>query len=447
MEYVRNAARRNYSGDQGSTKQMQPVLLEKMFLVDGMEVLNLDDFPGVTNAFLHTVGSRLDPEVLTSISIVNNQRITGRPVASLLQGCVNLKRLNLKGCIKVKNEAFPDSAVKKLKGLEYINVSFTQVGPKVLASLYRHCPKLATFKLANCKFGRDIKLIFPQPSENLTSLKLRHCALSPGQLEYILEIFPNLQTLDYSSSTAPTFRSIRALINIQHPSQLRKLNLSNCPYLSLTKPAELKSLFTIHSKLEHIYLTDVKIDLNTIIPENSFGNFKTIFMPEVSLATRILPTILKLAHNLTYLDLSRTDLTFHQRDYPEPLILNVPNLRTLSLEGTKVTDQSAELISQLHTLRSLFLRSTVVSAEGMRVIIYACPWLDEVDLTGCRRIDLHQRRTLLPTLRNEFWESLAKARDTGEFLTDWDEMYKIQTFYNGYEERDGLVKVEPTRQW
>jgi len=443
MEYVRNAARRNYSGDQGSNKQMQPVLLEKMFIMDGMEVLNLDDFTGVTNAFLYTIAGRLDPKILTSVSIVNNQRITGRPIAALLQGCVNLSYLNLKGCIKVKDEAFPDSVVKKLKQLVYVNVSFTQVGAKVLGNLYRHCTKLATFKLANLKFGRDIKHIFPQPSETLTSLKLRHCALSPGQLEYILEIFPNLQTLDYSSSTAPTFRSIRALINMAHPSQLRKLNLSNCPYLSLAKPAELKSLFAVHSKLEHIYLTDVRIDLSTVIPEESFANFKTVFMPGMSLATRILPTILKLAHNLTYLDLSRTGLGFNQRDYPESLVLNVPNLRTLSLEDTKVTDESAELISKLHTLRSLFLRSTVISVEGMRVIVYACPWLDEVDLTGCRRIDLHQRRTLLPTLRNEFREYLAKARERGEILTDLDDLYNVKTVDNGHESQEALVRVTP----
>jgi hypothetical protein len=444
MVYVRNAARRHYSGDQGSGKQMQPVLLEKMFLADGMEVLNLDDFSGVTNAFLHTVASRLDSELLTSISIVNNQRITGRPVASLLQGCENLKYLNLKGCIKLKNETFPESVVKKLKNLIYINLSFTQVEPKVLASLYRHCTKLETFKLANCKFGRDIKLIFPHPSDTLKSLKLRHRALSPGQLEYILEIFPNLETLDYSSSTAVTRRSVREFINIQHPSQLRKLNLSNCPDLAMVKPAELKSLFTIHSKLEHIYLTGVRVDLNTVIPEDSFGNFKTFFMPALSnYATGLLPTLLKLGHNLTYLDLSRTHLNFNRYDYSEPLILNVPNLRTLSLEGTHVADESAGTISKLNTLHSLFLRNTVISAKGMRVIIYACPWLDEVDLTGCRRIDVRQRRTLLPTLRNEFYESLVKARETGEVLTDGDEMYKVETFYNGHEEREGLLRVNP----
>lgn len=441
MELVRNAARRNFSGHQGSNKQMHPVLLEKMFIVDDMEVLNLDDFTGVTNAFLHTIAGRLDPEILTSVSIVNNQRITGRPIAALLQGCVNLSHLNLKGCLKVKNETFPDSVVKKLKQLVYINLSFTQVGAKVLGNLYRHCTKLATFKLANLKFGRDIKVIFPQASETLTSLKFRHCTLSPGQLEYILEISRNLQTLDYSSSTASTFRSIQALTKMPHPSQLRKLNLSNCPDMSHTTRAQLKSLFAIHSKLEHIYLTDVRIDLSTIIPEESFANFKTFFMPKMTFAEPILPIILKLAHNLTYLDLSQISLGFSQDYYSDPLVLNVPNLRTLSLEMTAVTDESAQLISKFHTLRSLFLRSTLISVEGMRVIVYGCPWLDEVDLTGCRRINLHQRRTLLPTLRNEFQEYLARARETGEILTDWDDLYNLETVNNGHESQEALVRA------
>jgi hypothetical protein len=39
--------------------EAQPILLEKIFIEDSMETLNLDNFPGVTNAFLRTVHHRL----------------------------------------------------------------------------------------------------------------------------------------------------------------------------------------------------------------------------------------------------------------------------------------------------------------------------------------------------------------------------------------------------
>jgi hypothetical protein len=46
-------------------------------------------------------------------------------------------------------------------------------------------------------------------------------------------------------------------------------------------------------------------------------------------------------------------------------------------------------------------------------------------------------------LRNEFWETIAKARDTGEVLTDWDDLYNLQTFYIGDEGREALIRVKP----
>jgi hypothetical protein len=203
----------------------------------------------------------------------------------------------------------------------------------------------------------------------------------------------------------------------------------------------LKAFFKKHANLEHIYLKNVNVDAKSIIPESSLAKFKTLFIPGISYAATFLPAILEIAQNLTYLDLSRTRLRFDQNDYPEPLVFNVPHLRILSLEDTGVGDYSVDLISQIHTLRSLFLRNTAISPIGVRVIVYACPWLEEIDLSSCRSIAVYDRRTLGDTLRQEFWGKLAEARERGKVLEEESgKWYTIERFYSEGEERDGLVR-------
>jgi Leucine-rich repeat (LRR) protein len=444
-DYIRNATRRLYaSGDSVSHKQIQPVALVKIFISPDMGVLDLDEFSGVTNAFLRTVHSRVDPQNLTYISLVNGQNLNSKAVASLLKDCVNLSYLNLKGCIALKNDSLPEKIVQQLTKLKYINVSYTQIGGKALALVYEHCRELETLKLAGCNFleGLNITKMFPHPSINLISLKVRHCAITPAQLDHILESFPNLQTLDYASSTSGAFRSLRPFLNISHESQLRKLNLSNCHQLDLTRRPDLAKFFEIHPKLEHIYLSNIKVNLNHVIPTESLIKLKTIFFPGALTARSFLPTVFETARNLTYLDLSQTEITLHPDDYDLPMVFKVPNLRTLSLQDTRVSDASADLIAQIHTLRSLFLRGTVMSAVGVRIIVYSCPWLEEIDVTGCRRIELRERRTLFATLQKEFLERLVEARDTGKVCDSLSgNWYKLERFRDEDEERDGLVKM------
>jgi len=439
-DYVRLATRRFIALEE--EKELLPVVIEKIFVEDVMETIDFDNFTGVTNTFLLSVHKRIDLEQLRSLSIVNNRKVNNNTIASFLRGCINLQHLNLKGCLNLKNEAFPEKVVKQLPELRYLNISFTQVSGKAIALVYEHCKKLSTLKLAGCKFADSLTAykIFPQPSEAMTNLKLRHCVINQNHLQYILGVFPNLETFDYSSSG---LRSIRPFYSTSHPSKLRKLNLSNCPSLDLTKPMELRKVLQTHSHLEHIYLTGARISLEFAISDESIRNFKTLFLPELAYPTDLLPVILEKATNLTYLDLSHSYLRFHPDDYAEQLVVDVPNLRTLSLEDTKVVDGSARLISQIHTLHSLFLRGTAISAVGVREIVYACPWLEELDVTSCRAIEIRDRRSLLSNLRKQFWGLLEEAKKHEKVLDPEDgHWYKLERFTSGDEKREGLVKIQ-----
>lgn len=418
--------------------QPGPLLLEKLFIGDNMRTLNLDGMKNVSNVFLRKVHTTVNLDQLTFLSLVDIESIKSSAVASLLRVCSNLSYLNLKSCCELNDNVITDLVVSTLKELTYLNISYTRIGGPSLALIYAHCPKLATLKVAKCRltYGHtNIKGIFPHPSNVLVNLKVRHCSVNQQHLKYLLEMFPNLQTFDCSSCD---LRSIRPFITLPHESQLRKLNISNCKNLDLTKQNDVAQMFHVHSKLEHIYLTNAMAR----IPTESIANLRTLFAPMLYYPRAVIPEILEYGHNLTYLDLSCSDLYFHPEDYEEPLVVNVPNLRILSLQKTRVGDGAAALISKFHTLRSLFLGETAISALGLRVIVFACPWLEEVDLSGSRRFDVRERRTLLSTLRKEFHERMAEARLNGKVLdpvtNDW---YEIESVSNGEEERDSLVSV------
>jgi len=174
-DYVRNSVRAL------SASKLPGMLIEKLFVEDDMQVLDLDDFPGVTNSLLNGLSKRLDLDKLTSLSLVNSTEIGSNSLATFLRKCVNISYINLKGCVELKNETFPEKTVKQLSQLSYLNVSFTQLTGKGLATVYSLCPKLATLKLAGCKVigGKDsISNVFPHKSETLINLKLRHCTIT-----------------------------------------------------------------------------------------------------------------------------------------------------------------------------------------------------------------------------------------------------------------------------
>lgn len=434
--YVRNATRRHHASE------LQPVLLEKLFIEDNMHSLDLDQLPGVTNGFLRSLHNRLDRSILTKLSLVENEVISASAISAFLKDCNNLEHLNLKRCYNITNDVFKEDVTKSLSNLIYLNLSFTRVTGSAIAQVYTNTPKLATLKMAGCALreGRSVKNVFPHPSNTLLTLKLRHVTLNPQDIRHILTSFPNLQNFDCSSAPASNPFSLTTFIKMQHPSELRKINLSNLPSLSLYSAKLLDEFFTVHDKLEHVYLTGVKVNPTTAIPPSSLARLKTLFLPELTWSPDFLPTCLKVASNLTYLDLSKTRISFSQEDYAQPLVFNVPHLQILSLENAAVDDFSAETITNMHTLRALFLRNTLISALGVRIIVFACPWLEEVDVSTCRNIPTLERRTLMQTLQRDFWGLLRQAREEGPVL-DSESMrtFVLEKLYSEGEERDGLV--------
>ena len=433
--FVRSAARRHHASE------LQPVLIDKVFIEDDMQSLDLDHLSRVTSGFLRSLHSRLDRSILTSLSLVENEVIGVSAMASFLKGCNNLERLNLKRCYNITNDVFKDVA-KSLANLTYLNVSFTRVTGSAIAPIYASAPKLAIVKMAGCTLcdGRRVKHVFPHPSLNLLTLKLRHVALNAQDIHHILASFPKLQNFDCSAAPSSSPISLATFMELPHPSELRKLNLSNLPNFRLSSVNLLYHFFKVHDKLEHVYLTGIRVNFATAIPRSSLARLKTLFLPELSCSSPdFLPTCLEFASNLTYLDLSKTliPFTFFSNDSMKFLVCNVPHLQVLSLENAAIDDLSTIAIARIHTLRSLFLRNTQISMFGVRTVVFACPWLEELDVSSCRKIPLMARRTLLQILRWEFWQRLEEAHETG--LAMDGKKFVVEKLYSEGEEREGLI--------
>ncbi|KAG0150267.1 hypothetical protein CROQUDRAFT_713552 [Cronartium quercuum f. sp. fusiforme G11] len=75
-----------------------------------------------------------------------------------------------------------------------------------------------------------------------------------------------------------------------------------------------------------------------------------------------------------------------------------PRLKTLILDKTNISEESAQAIANCKDLECLFVRETRMTSEGLKQIIEACPKLYMLDLTSCRGVPLRHRRDFFKSL-------------------------------------------------
>jgi Leucine Rich repeat len=431
-EAVRRAARGYFANS--TDREILPAAIQKIFIDAEMETLNLDGLTGVTNGFLNSVKRTLPLERLTRLSLVNCKKVSDFTLAGMLNQTTNLEYLNVKGCAELQDASMPEKVIRKLTMLVYLSISNTRITGQTVGFFYEHCPHLATLKIAGCRKHMKVTKVFPRQSETLTSLKVRHCPISTADFNHLLELFPNLRTLDASSTDIVHLTMITKL-----GSELRKVNVSNCR--SLNQPYNLFEILSFCPHLEQFYVTKAIAGRHSDqLPDECLARYKTLFLPELAFGDIFLPRILRIAVNLTYLDLSRSKEKF-ELDSDTPI--NIVNLRTLSLEGCPITDEGTKTLCRIHGLKSLFLRRTLIGIEGGRRVVYGCPWLEELDVTSCRSIDIYHRRDLLEFLREEFQDLLSRSRDIqGDIITDDNGItWRRKLFSNGEEAKEGFEEL------
>ena len=117
--------------------------------------------------------------------------------------------------------------------------------------------------------------------------------------------------------------------------------------------------------------------------------------------------IRRVGRRCTWLDLSkaairRRDLeplfpSFDEADAQEVSDLppyEVSRLETLILDDTRVGDDHCAAIASCAHLEALHLASSVVTENGLAVVLESCPELRTLDLTQCRGIALRHRRDI-----------------------------------------------------
>ena len=117
---------------------------------------------------------------------------------------------------------------------------------------------------------------------------------------------------------------------------------------------------------------------------------------------------------LQSLDLSNTMLQDHHLEFllppdpldfppdpaaePEPPLPNPPRIQSLVLDGTRLTDSSANFLRRCTDLRLLHTADTKISTAFLRNLLDACGLVSSLNLTSCRGVPVQQRRTFFDAL-------------------------------------------------
>lgn len=212
--------------------------------------LSLDEMQAYGIAAVNWAVTNLD------LSTDEGKKLTPDQLVAQIEGCRNLKRLNLEGC-QVTTEVA--AAIAKCKDLQHLNISDTQATNAVLTILSQNCPKLEHLDVSNTKVTGAYLSSLSEKCSKLQHLALRYCS-NLGDFELKSASLPQLRHLDLSYSRIEddgVAQFAKASPSIQH------LNLEETPI----SPESVSVLAENCQQLQHLNLKYTSID-HTNFPKN-----------------------------------------------------------------------------------------------------------------------------------------------------------------------------------
>ncbi|TDL28013.1 RNI-like protein [Rickenella mellea] len=394
--------------------------------------------PGVTvetlSAIPRLVGQRLRTLVLTDFS-----RFSDATLASLVGKLHLLEVLNLRNCVKVgpKTAAAAAKSCHRLISLNLnnTNVTLVSLAPLILAnpslqvlkiagihnfvglSALNYCAELEYHLQTDTTCSKLFSLLEvpdraaegPPPLSQLRSLKLRHGSLSDPSFAMWIARCPLLQTFDAS------FTPLRRLPDLQTLTSLQKLAITS----TFISSADLVDLVRHLPRLKTLSIgalgvkpgantmTSTAMSLNdeslvrlTDALEGCAGieNINLVRNAKLGLTSRdgaLRYFVQKIGRKCKSLNLSgitplrSSDLAGL---FPSTDTEAKSPLHTLLLNKTGIDDDAAPWIASCSSLEALEVAETKFTADGLRTIISECPLLSKLNLTGCRGINVTDRR-------------------------------------------------------
>ncbi|KAI0789647.1 hypothetical protein C8Q75DRAFT_891744 [Abortiporus biennis] len=394
-------------------RQTCPSILSSNFitayLLRGPSVTLTDDLPGVnknTVAAIIRSGEHLKELVLRGLDKIPDENF-----ASVIAQLPVLQVLVLSGCTKVGSKTVA-AISQRCPNLTKLNLNYTSATPISLAPVLKLCAHLNTLKLAGISNWTEATIgklwaalgddtegdTFYLP--NLTNINLRQLSISDFDVNQVLTRCPNIQKLDLS------FTPIHhpPLLLTPHPN-LEKLSLTSTQISSadiisiLTGLPNLKS-FSAGAIGDPGEITDILVEYNQLESVSLVGNTK---LGSVGRIDRALEDFVKrVGRKCKHLNLAGIS-SLKSSDLSGLLIddieLEPSKLQELVLNNTGVNDEVAPYISACPNLQTLELGSTKISEEGLFTIIDSCSQLSRLNLTSCRGVGVVDRRRFF-----EVWE-------------------------------------------
>ncbi|KAK0246050.1 RNI-like protein [Armillaria nabsnona] len=393
------------------------------YFLNGSSVTLSSNLPGVNRNTISSI-KRFSAS-LRELRLIGFEKIADEAFASILPIAPQLRVLVLSGCSKVCGKTV--LAASKCTQLRVANFNYTSATLASLAALLVACSELEVLKLAKIsnwtdttfsKFLSGVDETFRHV--NLRNLKLRQTGVSDHSMMALTTICPNLRRLDVS------FTGIRKpSLWVDQAPHLEKLCLTSTAISSgelcstIRNLSKLKTLAigalgvgtspsTTINNTSSMTLNDQDLILvsDLLAEHGGLESLSLVSNTKLSLTRRessaLCHMISRVGRKCKYLNLSSisslrsSDLaglmpTFED-DEPSAL-------QTLMLNNTGVDDEVAPFISCCPELATLELAGTKITNDGLFPIIDACTKLVNLDLTSCRGIKVVDRRRFF-----EIWE-------------------------------------------
>ncbi|KAF8349903.1 RNI-like protein [Amanita rubescens] len=367
---------------------------------------------------------------ITDIPRINNRvrelelsgfkKIADTTFASALRQLSNLRVIVLCGCSMVGAQSVSAIATS-CPDLKVINLNYTSANPASVGQLLLSCKSLESLKVAGIQNWTDATfsnlLHSMDPGTKLVSLrvlKVRQTQLGDPSIKFLVDLCPNLQSLDVSFTL---LKRTDSLLSPSHVLPLQKLSLTSTSIV----PHDLAQILPLYPQLQILLLGALGSSRGS---QASIRNTSAMTMDDAGLraVTNALANFAHLDHvNLvgnaklgvtSKLDSALLDFVSRVgRKCRRLNLASIPCLRSADLAGL-LTDEINDGGSTLETLIlnntgvdddagiyiSVCKRLRILAVAGTR-FTNACSELESLDLTSCRGINVVERRRFF-----QIWE-------------------------------------------